>query len=139
MVHGQNGAHLSEFLLRNKLEGYTQGKGRAGLQSMHTDGSRLHASFRLSIFANEETSSRTDKKDYQNKHNYKKGDDHLDRHCEPLYRKSKSALMIEFYQGACRACLRLQSRHDLFSRTLLHQETAPISPPDRQAGRNNRT
>ena len=28
MVHGQNGAHLSELLLRNRLEGYTQGKGR---------------------------------------------------------------------------------------------------------------
>lgn len=33
MVHGQNGAHLSEFLLRNKLEGYTQGKGR-GLEKL---------------------------------------------------------------------------------------------------------
>jgi hypothetical protein len=31
MVHGQNGAHLSELLLRNKLEGYTQGK-RRGLK-----------------------------------------------------------------------------------------------------------
>jgi len=28
MVHGQNGAHLSEFLLRNELRGYTQSKGR---------------------------------------------------------------------------------------------------------------
>ncbi len=28
MVHGQSGAHLSEFLLRNKLRGYTQGKER---------------------------------------------------------------------------------------------------------------
>ena len=28
MVRGQNGAHLSEFLLRNELKGYTQGKGR---------------------------------------------------------------------------------------------------------------
>jgi len=34
MVHGQNGAHLSEFLLRNELEGYTQGKGR-GLAMAH--------------------------------------------------------------------------------------------------------
>jgi len=28
MVHGQNGALLSEFLLRDELEDYTQGKGR---------------------------------------------------------------------------------------------------------------
>ncbi len=40
MVHGQNGAHLSESLLRNKLEGYTQGKGR-GLTPRAVDGGEL--------------------------------------------------------------------------------------------------
>jgi hypothetical protein len=35
MVHGQNGAHLLEFLLRDKQESYTQGK-QCGLTPVYS-------------------------------------------------------------------------------------------------------